>query len=591
MPGDDQKGQDEEKQMRKDFERFEGDVATLPPADQLMMGLMDREPETRVLLRAFTLRDEFAETVENLEDSVRIVHNACDNLVNSLALPLMLRFILNVGNKLNTNSSRLRNAEGITLESLQALQGVETNIKGKKFMHWVAERMEHANVNEEVERLKDAIDTVVSVVDLQQLVKEEHQLSTSLTKTKSATETTNFCTEFSEFFEKAHEIYDGFHHEYEELCEVMEKTKSLFVEDDVEEVFRHVLNFLSFYLHCVEQNQARIAKEEKRKKMAAARGALRASVAADFGINSDSSVVSSGDETPTDGERSGLFASIRGGRFLKSRKKHKLTQAAQDVLDHVEVGKQIYSAPERSVSQIPSLPSKAALKASCGRDNFVAPAVTHDNGDALQNAFMKRVQSRKTEDDDSQEEDDEDWDAPPTAEDAVKAVPKWKRDMIARQEAEEAAARQEAEDAAAELAGKLAKEAKAAKDVKKHGTKGVQSPRSERKKGKIPVSFVPKLPGKSNVQEFKGKLSKDEAKYISVGDACVCIGIGGNKNVHGTVRYYGKTYFARGTWVGVELSEKIGKNNGSVNGIEYFSCRPKRGVFVRPQRVKRIRNS
>lgn len=51
----------------------------------------------------------------------------------------------------------------------------------------------------------------------------------------------------------------------------------------------------------------------------------------------------------------------------------------------------------------------------------------------------------------------------------------------------------------------------------------------------------------------------------------------------GTVRYIGPTEFAPGTWVGVELEEPKGKNDGSVQGTEYFKCKRNGnyGVFVR----------
>lgn len=59
--------------------------------------------------------------------------------------------------------------------------------------------------------------------------------------------------------------------------------------------------------------------------------------------------------------------------------------------------------------------------------------------------------------------------------------------------------------------------------------------------------------------------------------------------MHGTVRYHGSVYFARGVWVGVELDEPEGKNCGNVNGVEYFRCKENYGLFVRPQRIKRLR--
>lgn len=56
----------------------------------------------------------------------------------------------------------------------------------------------------------------------------------------------------------------------------------------------------------------------------------------------------------------------------------------------------------------------------------------------------------------------------------------------------------------------------------------------------------------------------------------------------GVIKYVGKTRFAPGVWVGIELTEPSGKNNGSVNGVEYFSCsRPGNyGIFVSPALVE-----
>lgn len=56
----------------------------------------------------------------------------------------------------------------------------------------------------------------------------------------------------------------------------------------------------------------------------------------------------------------------------------------------------------------------------------------------------------------------------------------------------------------------------------------------------------------------------------------------------GKVRFCGTTSFAAGKWVGIELFTPTGKNNGSVNGQEYFKCAMPCGVFVRPSQVKVI---
>ncbi|CDO76476.1 hypothetical protein BN946_scf184615.g2 [Trametes cinnabarina] len=54
----------------------------------------------------------------------------------------------------------------------------------------------------------------------------------------------------------------------------------------------------------------------------------------------------------------------------------------------------------------------------------------------------------------------------------------------------------------------------------------------------------------------------------------------------GIVRFSGATSFAPGKWIGIELYEPNGKNDGSVQGVKYFTCKPNYGVFVRPSQVK-----
>ncbi|CAH0482355.1 unnamed protein product [Peronospora belbahrii] len=68
---------------------------------------------------------------------------------------------------------------------------------------------------------------------------------------------------------------------------------------------------------------------------------------------------------------------------------------------------------------------------------------------------------------------------------------------------------------------------------------------------------------------------------LDVGDR-VCIP---DKELFGFVRFLGEISGMKGVWVGIELDEAYGKNDGSVKGRYYFRCIPKHGVFARPHQV------
>ena len=69
-----------------------------------------------------------------------------------------------------------------------------------------------------------------------------------------------------------------------------------------------------------------------------------------------------------------------------------------------------------------------------------------------------------------------------------------------------------------------------------------------------------------------------------VGDRCE---IDGDRR--GTVRYVGAVSVLSpdgSAWVGIELDEPLGKNDGTCKGKRYFTCNPNYGVFLRPDKVK-----
>lgn len=53
----------------------------------------------------------------------------------------------------------------------------------------------------------------------------------------------------------------------------------------------------------------------------------------------------------------------------------------------------------------------------------------------------------------------------------------------------------------------------------------------------------------------------------------------------GIIRWKGEGKFATGVWLGIELLEKTGKNDGAVAETRYFTCKPGYGLFAKPRNV------
>ncbi|KAK4235939.1 dynein associated protein-domain-containing protein [Achaetomium macrosporum] len=72
----------------------------------------------------------------------------------------------------------------------------------------------------------------------------------------------------------------------------------------------------------------------------------------------------------------------------------------------------------------------------------------------------------------------------------------------------------------------------------------------------------------------------------SIGDLAIGQKIHMKDNRTATIRFLGQTSFAPGDWVGIELDDDSGKNDGSVQGERYFECQMGRGMFVRPSNFR-----
>ena len=53
------------------------------------------------------------------------------------------------------------------------------------------------------------------------------------------------------------------------------------------------------------------------------------------------------------------------------------------------------------------------------------------------------------------------------------------------------------------------------------------------------------------------------------------------------MRYCGPTKFANGIWAGIELTKPVGKHDGSLAGIRYFTCPKNFGIFCQLDKLEK----
>ncbi|XP_061634031.1 centrosome-associated protein 350 isoform X2 [Phyllopteryx taeniolatus] len=81
-------------------------------------------------------------------------------------------------------------------------------------------------------------------------------------------------------------------------------------------------------------------------------------------------------------------------------------------------------------------------------------------------------------------------------------------------------------------------------------------------------------------------LTIDEMPSFNIGDR-VLVG-----NVQpGTLRFKGPTSFAGGFWAGVALDKSEGSNCGTYNGVVYFECKERHGIFAPPEKIIHLSNN
>lgn len=567
----------------KALDNYDGDEALLGEPDKFIFGLNQIQGYS-VLLNAMALQADFMPHVFALIQDVEKLTKACHAVLDSKQLPLLLQYILTLGNQLNVGSFAA-NAQGFDTASLLKLADCASNKKGYSLMHFIASHIKEPSIHDGIVEMTDALKAIAGM-DIHQLVKDVHAVEIKLTKAKSKIQLFDFAKDFKEFLGEADHAMDILDEHYHECEKAMEETMQLFIEKDVQETFHNLRNFLLSYVSAQEELAVMAKKDAK----------AAAKLAEEEGLPSKPK-----DAAP---KKQAIQELNDAQKHYRMREQQNLLRAAEkeagmvkiakpDPAKEAEHGAPLYSIREGKMSPMPPRPVKSFRMP----DGKKAPVISHEPDHALNKWLVKArrpsAASEDPDDDNWSEDEDVGSPPPPPPPPTVLEVPVGMETIAERK------ARMRAElidlPAPAQRSDRL--------ETPGGGPRGRERSRSPGRRGrdgpeaipvgkmahKAPISFVPKLDHHSNAKDHMPTVSKKEARYLSVGDRCVCIGVAGRKNVNGYIRYYGEVYFAEGTWVGVELDQPYGKNNGDVNGVEYFKCPLNYGTFVRPQKVKRLR--
>lgn len=125
------------------------------------------------------------------------------------------------------------------------------------------------------------------------------------------------------------------------------------------------------------------------------------------------------------------------------------------------------------------------------------------------------------------------------------------------------------------------------------GTRSTAKEGFSRSRARLPRSSAPAQPNSPPAEDpwrkSKGEQTDEGSPDtdIKVGDFVEILSTTEDRRI-GQVRFLGYTEFASGQWAGIELVDCTGRNDGTVQGVRYFTCEDKYGVFVRRESIRKI---
>ncbi|OXB59161.1 hypothetical protein ASZ78_010760 [Callipepla squamata] len=120
----------------KKLKAFDGDVSKLSQADSFMY-LLIQVPNYALRIEAMVLEREFSPSCASLQDDMKIIRQATEELMTCEELHSILHLVLQAGNIMNAGGYA-GNAVGFKLSSLLKLADTKANKPGMSLLHFVA---------------------------------------------------------------------------------------------------------------------------------------------------------------------------------------------------------------------------------------------------------------------------------------------------------------------------------------------------------------------------------------------------------------------------------------------------------------------
>ncbi|NXD64576.1 FHDC1 protein, partial [Eolophus roseicapillus] len=277
----------------KKLKAFDGDVSKLSQADSFMY-LLIQVPNYALRIEAMVLEREFSPSCASLQDDMKIIRRATEELMTCEELHSILHLVLQAGNIMNAGGYA-GNAVGFKLSSLLKLADTKANKPGMSLLHFVAleaQKKDAALLNFS-EKIRDVHDAARLSID--NVEAELHSLSFKARSVKdSIRRDPKLFHQMESFLQFAVRHLKELEHQKQELQKEGNALIDFFCEDKetmkLDECFQIFRDFCIRFNKAVKENREREIQElhnlQRRKELEEKRRSWAAGELGSFGRSS-----------------------------------------------------------------------------------------------------------------------------------------------------------------------------------------------------------------------------------------------------------------------------------------------------------------